>query len=61
MVSRFIAVAAALLLPAAARAGVTVGSNPPKLEAAAPAMGDPGLILLGLCLVGTGIAILRRR
>jgi hypothetical protein len=61
MASRFIAVVAALLLPAAAWAGVTIVSNPPKFEAAAPAMGEPGLILLGLCLVGTGIAILRRR
>ncbi|MFI5397092.1 MAG: IPTL-CTERM sorting domain-containing protein [Candidatus Binatia bacterium] len=44
-----------VLLPASIIwAGVTV-------RAAAPAMDEAGLIMLGLGLVGTGIALLRRK
>ena len=57
MVNRLLAVAAAILLPTAAWAGIVA----PRVVAEAPAMGEPGLILLGLCLVGAGLAALRRR
>ena len=56
---RLTAVALALVIPVAVWAGVE--SVPPTLPVGAPAVGEPGLIVLGLGLVGAGIAMLKRR
>jgi len=54
MASRLIAVVAMTLVASTAWAGVT---KPVQ----APALGESGLILLGLGLVGAGLALLRRK
>lgn len=47
----------ALLSPQLALAGLAV----PSATASAPALGQPGLMLLGAALAGTGVALLRSR
>lgn len=56
MASRLIAVGG-LLLPALAWGGGAAVRH----VTSAPAMDEPGLIILGLGLVGAGFAMLRRR
>jgi hypothetical protein len=58
--SRLIVLAATTVVPAIAWAGGGPAPMPPPV-AAAPVLGDAGLIALGIGLVGAGVAFLRKR
>jgi hypothetical protein len=57
---KLVILAAAIVVPAIAWAGGGPGPIPAAAPAA-PVLGDAGLIALGVGLLGTGVALLRKR